>query len=90
MSDPVREAFEKWCYDTVGLNSSQLVMLQGAHLFDAWQQSRREALMEAMKVCEDKGDQFAVLFGETAQRRGYDCAQAIVELIHAAAEEEGT
>lgn len=95
MTDLVREAFEneygpapnpEWRIEEC--HAERYEAAWGAWQ-TAWQQSRREALMEAVNVCEDKGDQFAILFGESAQQRGYDCAKAIIELISAAAEEEG-
>lgn len=55
MNDAVREAFEKW-RATQSCPSSWAARLFWMAWHAAWQQSRREALMEAASICSDAAD----------------------------------
>lgn len=45
MTDPIREAFERWASGNPPFSPIEIWQA-------AWQQSRREALMEAAEICD--------------------------------------
>jgi len=89
MTDPIREAFERWCkgkfVGAMARSGDGYCDPVTDNIWAAWKQSRREALMEAAFICDREGSLLASGHASVAAETARNCAT----LIRAAAEEEG-